>query len=61
MHDSYRSSIPLHGVGVEDDRSALENSGRSPSPSYHLLTQEGISFLRWKFLILMDGAQFIDR
>ncbi|KAG6482570.1 hypothetical protein ZIOFF_059202 [Zingiber officinale] len=43
VHDSYRSSIPLHGVGVDDDRSALENSGRSPSPSYNLLTQEDIS------------------
>ncbi|XP_074572226.1 uncharacterized protein At2g02148 [Curcuma longa] len=43
VHTSYRSSIPLHGIGVDDDRSALENSGRSPSPSYNLLTQEDIS------------------
>ncbi|WOK98402.1 hypothetical protein Cni_G07113 [Canna indica] len=42
VHDSYRSSIPLHGVGVDDDRSALENSGRSPSPPYNILTQEDV-------------------
>ncbi|THU63661.1 hypothetical protein C4D60_Mb01t18170 [Musa balbisiana] len=50
VHDSYRNSIPLHGVGVDDDRSALEHSGRSPSPSYNILTHEGVSFSQWMFL-----------
>lgn len=38
----YRDSIPLHGVGVDDDRSALENSGRSSSPPYNILTVDDV-------------------
>nr|XP_018679109.1 PREDICTED: uncharacterized protein At2g02148 isoform X1 [Musa acuminata subsp. malaccensis]XP_018679126.1 PREDICTED: uncharacterized protein At2g02148 isoform X1 [Musa acuminata subsp. malaccensis] len=62
VHDSYRNSIPLHGVGVDDDRSALEHSGRSPSPSYNILTHEDVSPIetaRARFLqIIID--HFID-
>lgn len=41
MHESYRNSLPLHGVGVDDDRSSLDNNGTSRSP-YDILTIEGI-------------------
>ncbi|KAK9105880.1 hypothetical protein Scep_022724 [Stephania cephalantha] len=41
IHDSYRSSLPLHAVGVEDDRSGLENSGSSRSP-YDILTIDDV-------------------
>lgn len=41
MHESYRNSLPLHGVGVDDDRSSLDNNGSSRSP-YDILTIEGI-------------------
>ncbi|PKA58722.1 Uncharacterized protein AXF42_Ash000815 [Apostasia shenzhenica] len=43
IHDSYRNSLPLHGVGVDEERSDLENSGRLPSPSYSTLTIEDVS------------------
>lgn len=42
MHESYRNSLPLHGVGVDDDRSSLDNNGTSRSP-YDILTIEGIT------------------
>ena len=42
MHESYRNSLPLHGVGVDDDRSSLDNNGSSRSP-YDILTIEGIT------------------
>ncbi|KAK1324975.1 Uncharacterized protein QJS10_CPA01g00164 [Acorus calamus] len=42
IHGSYRNSLPLHGVGVDDDRSSLENSGSSRSP-YNLFTAEDLS------------------
>lgn len=42
MHESYRNSLPLHGVGVDDDRSSLDNNGSSRSP-YDILTTEGIT------------------
>lgn len=41
MHESYRNSLPLHGVGVDDDRSSLDNNGSSRSP-YDILAIEGI-------------------
>ncbi|XP_044488219.1 uncharacterized protein At2g02148 isoform X2 [Mangifera indica] len=40
IHDSYRNPLPLHGVGVEEDRSNLENTGPS-SGAYDILTIEG--------------------
>ncbi|WCJ17625.1 hypothetical protein M5689_000030 [Euphorbia peplus] len=42
MHDSYRTPLPLHGVGVEEDRSSLENNG-SPRGAYDILTIEDVS------------------
>lgn len=40
MHESYRDSLPLHSVGVEEDRSSLENDGHSGGP-YDILTING--------------------
>ncbi|XXG72007.1 hypothetical protein AAC387_Pa07g1198 [Persea americana] len=40
-HESYRNSLPLHDVGVEEDRSGLENNGSSRSP-YDILTIDDI-------------------
>ncbi|XP_057991672.1 uncharacterized protein At2g02148 isoform X2 [Hevea brasiliensis] len=42
MHESYRNSLPLHGVGVEEDRPSLENNGSS-RVAYDILTIEGTS------------------
>ncbi|XP_044488217.1 uncharacterized protein At2g02148 isoform X1 [Mangifera indica] len=42
IHDSYRNPLPLHGVGVEEDRSNLENTGPS-SGAYDILTIEDVS------------------
>ncbi|KDP23022.1 hypothetical protein JCGZ_01685 [Jatropha curcas] len=42
IHESYRNSLPLHGVGVEEDRSSLENSCSSRA-SYDILTIEDVS------------------
>lgn len=40
MHEPYRNSLPLHSVGVDEERSSLENNGPSQS-AYNLLTIEG--------------------
>ncbi|KAJ9159644.1 hypothetical protein P3X46_025134 [Hevea brasiliensis] len=42
MHESYRNSLPLHGVGVEEDRPSLENNGSS-RVAYDILTIEDAS------------------
>ncbi|KAF2321251.1 hypothetical protein GH714_036739 [Hevea brasiliensis] len=42
MHESYRNSLPLHGVGVEEDRPSLENNGSS-RVAYDILTIEDVS------------------
>ncbi|KAL2233220.1 UNVERIFIED_CONTAM: hypothetical protein Sindi_1502000, partial [Sesamum indicum] len=42
MHESYQSSLPLHSMGVEDDRSSLENNGSSSGP-YSILTIDDVS------------------
>ncbi|CAN1296119.1 Uncharacterized protein At2g02148 [Linum perenne] len=42
MHESYRDSLQIHGVGVEDDRSSIENSGSS-RVAYNLLNIEDVS------------------
>ncbi|KAF8040012.1 hypothetical protein BT93_B2282 [Corymbia citriodora subsp. variegata] len=42
IHDSYRASLPIHGVGPEEDRSGLEEVGPSRS-SYDVLTIDDIS------------------
>lgn len=48
MHESYRNSLPLHGVGVDEDRSRLESNGPSRGP-YDSLTVEGKIDLKWSF------------
>lgn len=50
LGESYRNSIPLHSVGVDEGRSPLENSGRTSSPNYSILNIDGRS--------LIDGVQF---
>ncbi|KAK6122464.1 hypothetical protein DH2020_043801 [Rehmannia glutinosa] len=61
MHEPYQSSLPLHSMGVEDDRSSLENNGSSTGP-YSILTIDDISPIetaRARFLdIIVD--HFID-
>ncbi|OWM77227.1 hypothetical protein CDL15_Pgr028864 [Punica granatum] len=42
MHESYRASLPLHAVGVDEGRTGLENSGSSSSP-YNMLSTEDVS------------------
>ncbi|KAL5827567.1 hypothetical protein ACOSQ3_019406 [Xanthoceras sorbifolium] len=42
MHESYRNSLPLHSVGVEEDHSSLENSGASRG-AFDILTIEDVS------------------
>ncbi|XP_068645841.1 uncharacterized protein At2g02148 [Aristolochia californica] len=42
LHDSYRNSLPLHTVGVDDDRSGIENGGSARS-HYNILTINDIS------------------
>ena len=43
IHESYRNSLPLHGVGVDEERSGLDNNGPSRGGSYDLSTIEGES------------------
>lgn len=40
MHDSYRSSLPLQNVGLEEDRPVLED-GEASRNLYVLLTIDG--------------------
>lgn len=42
MDGTYRSALPLHSIGVEDDRSSLENNGSSSGP-YTLLSIDDVS------------------
>ncbi|XP_057962829.1 uncharacterized protein At2g02148 isoform X6 [Malania oleifera] len=42
MHESYRNSLPLDSVGVEEDRSSLENSESSRGP-YDMLTFDDVT------------------
>lgn len=48
IHESYTNSLPIHGVrvGVEEDRSRLENHGGSSSSRapYDLLSLQGTNF-----------------
>ncbi|KAG0458645.1 hypothetical protein HPP92_021773 [Vanilla planifolia] len=43
IDESYRNSLPLHGVEVEEEQSALENAGRLSSPSFSILTVDDVS------------------
>lgn len=40
MHESFRNSLPLHSVGVEDDHTGLENS-ESSTNAYSILGIDG--------------------
>lgn len=42
IHESYRNSMPLHDSGVDEERAGLENSGRSLSPPYSILSIDDI-------------------
>ncbi|KAL6970109.1 hypothetical protein U1Q18_029814, partial [Sarracenia purpurea var. burkii] len=42
IHEPYRNSLPLHNVGVEEDRSALENNASSTG-SYDIFTAHDVS------------------
>ncbi|XP_039120052.1 uncharacterized protein At2g02148 [Dioscorea cayenensis subsp. rotundata] len=42
LGESYRNSIPLHSVGVDEGRSPLENSGRTSSPNYSILNIDDV-------------------
>lgn len=57
IHEPYRDSLPIHGVGVEEDNSSLEHDGSSRS-SYDILTTDDISPIenaRAKFMeIIVD-------
>ncbi|KAF3974972.1 hypothetical protein CMV_001746 [Castanea mollissima] len=62
MHESYRNSLPLHGVGVDDDRSSLDNNGTSRSP-YDILTIEDVSPIesaRSRFLQIIVDHFILD-
>ncbi|XP_050275755.1 uncharacterized protein At2g02148 isoform X2 [Quercus robur] len=62
MHESYRNSLPLHGVGVDDDRSSLDNNGSSRSP-YDILTIEDVSPIesaRSRFLQIIVDHFILD-
>lgn len=55
MHGSYGSSLSLHGVRVDDEHSALENSSRPSSPFDILMSQDvlPIEMARSRFLDLI--------
>ncbi|ONK54854.1 uncharacterized protein A4U43_UnF10470 [Asparagus officinalis] len=59
IHDSYRNSLPLHDAGVDEERAALENSGRSPCAPYSILSIDDvlpIESARARFLqIIVDN------
>ncbi|XP_052205999.1 uncharacterized protein At2g02148 [Diospyros lotus] len=61
IHESYRNTLPLHNVGVEEDRSSLENNDSSRGP-YDILNADDVSPIenaRARFLdIIVD--HFID-
>ncbi|XP_062113016.1 uncharacterized protein At2g02148 isoform X6 [Humulus lupulus] len=40
MHESYRNPLQLHSVGVDEERTSLENNGPARGP-YDILTIEG--------------------
>lgn len=56
LHESFRNSLPLHSIVVEEDRTSIENSGSSGS--YNIVTVDDISPIetaRTRFLdIIVD-------
>ncbi|KAG6396806.1 hypothetical protein SASPL_142963 [Salvia splendens] len=61
MRDTYQSSLPLHSMGVEDERSSLENNGSSCAP-YSNLTIDDVSPIETARARFMDVVvnHFID-
>lgn len=55
MHDSYRTLLPLHGVGVDEDCTGLENDG-SASSLYNVLSIEGEIFASSSFFGATRGG-----
>lgn len=57
LHETFRNSLPLHGMVVEEDRTSIENSGSSTG-SYNIVTIDDISPIetaRTRFLdIIVD-------
>ncbi|XP_015167624.1 uncharacterized protein At2g02148 isoform X2 [Solanum tuberosum] len=57
LHETFRNSLPLHGIVVEEDRTSIENSGSSTG-SYNIVTIDDISPIetaRTRFLdIIVD-------
>ncbi|XP_009770764.1 uncharacterized protein At2g02148 [Nicotiana sylvestris] len=57
LHESFRNSLPLHSIVVEEDRTSIENSGSSGG-SYNIVTVDDISPIetaRTRFLdIIVD-------
>ncbi|KAM5566512.1 uncharacterized protein ABKV19_014924 [Rosa sericea] len=44
IHESYSNSLPIHGVGVEEERSSLDNDGSSSSRApYDILSLQDVS------------------
>lgn len=48
LHESFRNSLPLHSIVVEEDRTSIENSGSSGS--YNIVTVDG----NWGFYVIVD-------
>ncbi|XP_047974830.1 uncharacterized protein At2g02148 isoform X1 [Salvia hispanica] len=61
MREPYQSSLPLHSMGVEDERSSLENNGSSCAP-YSNLTIDDVSPIETARARFMDVIvnHFID-
>ncbi|XP_078162367.1 PPR containing protein isoform X1 [Carex rostrata] len=56
IHESYRNSLTLHGMAVEEERSVLDNNSRPSSPSYNILLSQDvlpIENVRARFLDLI--------
>lgn len=49
LHETFRNSLPLHGMVVEEDRTSIENSGSSTG-SYNIVTIDG----NWRFHFILD-------
>lgn len=59
MHEPYQSPLPLHSMGVEDERSSLENNGSSCGP-YSILTIDGNIFVPYNFRVFQSSLRSSD-
>ncbi|EPS62337.1 hypothetical protein M569_12454, partial [Genlisea aurea] len=61
IHEPYQGSLPLENMGMEDDRSSLENNGSSSCPYSHLTIDDvsPIETARARFLDIIVN-HFID-